>query len=322
MAHMIQTALAMEGLYPTRLQKLDDDFELDPNWFQAKWSGNEDVIFITDQLTGLIHALDWAYLRNPNFNIIGWFVRQMELAWLMMDENQGDVDLRQFFMVAENNDDPELVEFILRLIDGFAEMDNPAATEEPPMEHLELFGQQVKAGTYASLQRNTAVTKDYSRMVPKPVTVTVNVNGHPARALIDSGSLGDFISTTLVEQLGLRKIQLQNPLAVQLAVQGSRSKINHGCRAKITYQSIAEERYFNVINLSNYDLILGTPWLYQHQVTSGIKPINVSVGSSSSQPMKGAGVSTLSSRAMSLYEGNLERIREELHKYTAPIHSV
>ncbi|KAG9221532.1 hypothetical protein CCMSSC00406_0009355 [Pleurotus cornucopiae] len=320
LADMIGTALTTEAPYPENLRTNNDDFSLDLDRFNAKWDGDNDVVFVTDKLTGLIHALDWVNLQNPHFNIIGWFQKQTETAWLMCDENCEDADLGQFFTMAENGDDPELVEFILKLIDGFAEIDVPNTTVgEPCLEHLELFGQQVQAGTYAALQRNAAVTKDYSRMVPKPVTITVNVNGQPARALIDSGSLGDFISTNLVEQLGLKKIQLKNPLAVQLAVQGSRSKINYGCRAKINYQNIAEERYFDVINLSNYDLILGTPWLYQHQITFGINPVNVVVGSASSLPMKGAGVSTLSSRAMSLHEGNLEKVRKELREYAEPL---
>ncbi|KAF4565677.1 hypothetical protein EYR36_002255 [Pleurotus pulmonarius] len=298
MANMIHISLSIEGPYPERLRPEGREDTPDPRRFSADWHEDLETISIVDSLTGLIHDLEWTHLRNPHFNIVGWVTRQTEKAWLILDNEPENVDLGQFFTMSQNDDDPDLVEFVLRLIDGFAQLDaakSTAISSEPPLEHLELFGQQVKAGTYASLQRNSAVTRDYSRMVPKPVTITVNVNGHPARALIDSGSLGDFISTTLVEQLGLKKIQLQNPLAVQLAVQGSRSKINYGCRAKMTYQNIAEERYFDVINLSNYDMILGTPWLYQHQVTFGINPVNVSVGSSSSQPLKGAGVSTLSS---------------------------
>lgn len=298
MANMIQVSLSIEGLYPERLRPEGREDNPDPRQFSADWHQDLETISIVDSLTGLIHDLEWAHLRNPHFNIVRWVTQQTEKAWLILDNKPESVDLGQFFTMSQSDDNPELVEFVLRLIDGFAQLDAAKPTANPseqPLEHLELFGQQVKAGTYASLQRNSAVTRDYSRMVPKPVTITVNVNRHPARALIDSGSLGDFISMTLVKQLGLKKIQFQNPLAVQLAVQGSWSKINYGCRAKMTYQNIAEERYFDMINLSNYNMILGTPWLYQHQVTFGINPVNVLVGSSSSQPLKGTGVSTLSS---------------------------
>ncbi len=38
--------------------------------------------------------------------------------------------------------------------------------------------------------------------------------------------MGDFISSTVADQLGLKRIELAVPLPLQLAVQGSRSKIN------------------------------------------------------------------------------------------------
>ena len=63
----------------------------------------------------------------------------------------------------------------------------------------------------------------------KPVVIVVQLNEHPVRALIDSGSLGDFVSTTTVEQLKLDKAEA---VLVQLAVQGLRSKINYGTSTK------------------------------------------------------------------------------------------
>ena len=82
----------------------------------------------------------------------------------------------------------------------------------------------MRADTYPALQRNSAVAKDFKRVIPKPVVVVVQINGHPARALIDSGSLADFMSTTLAEQLDVPRIELTKLLTVQLAAQGSRSK--------------------------------------------------------------------------------------------------
>jgi len=73
-----------------------------------------------------------------------------------------------------------------------------------------MYTKHVLEGASPAVQRNAATTKDPSRIVPRPIVVTVKVDGHPARALLDSGSLGDFIAS----------------LSLQLAVQGSRSKIN------------------------------------------------------------------------------------------------
>jgi hypothetical protein len=96
--------------------------------------------------------------------------------------------------------------------------------------------------------------------------VKATVNGHPARALLDSGSLGDFMSSTLADQLNVQRSTLDVPLALQLAVQGSRSKVNMRAMVELRYQDISKTRTFDVINLNNYDLILGTPWMHQHQV--------------------------------------------------------
>jgi hypothetical protein len=66
------------------------------------------------------------------------------------------------------------------------------------------------------------------------------VNGVPVRGLIDTGSLGDFVSSTLVDQLKLKRTNLDKPLGLQLAVQGSRSKINSVTRVNYTYQNIRD----------------------------------------------------------------------------------
>ena len=86
---------------------------------------------------------------------------------------------------------------------------------------IELSGIHVDKGKYPALQRNAAHVKGNQRVLPKPIVVKVNVNGHPARALLDSGSLGDFMSTTLADQLEVKKMLLDIPLSLQLAVQGS-----------------------------------------------------------------------------------------------------
>lgn len=101
-------------------------------------------------------------------------------------------------------------------------------------------------------------------LVPKPIVIVVQIDGHPARALLDSGLLGDFMSTSLPDQLMVVKMELKKPLALQLAMQGSQSKVNWCTTVNIKYQSINEERYFDIANLTNYDVILGTPWLFAH----------------------------------------------------------
>jgi hypothetical protein len=52
-----------------------------------------------------------------------------------------------------------------------------------------------------NVERNSARVKDLNHTILKPLIVVIQINGQPAHALIDSGSLADFMSTNLAEQL-------------------------------------------------------------------------------------------------------------------------
>ncbi|TFK16746.1 hypothetical protein FA15DRAFT_683670 [Coprinopsis marcescibilis] len=123
-------------------------------------------------------------------------------------------------------------------------------------------------------------------LVPKPIVVVLTVNGHPVRALLDSGSLGDFILTAIVDQLKLKRKAHETPIPLHLAMQGSKTKITASVEAKIQYQTIRENRTFHVINVSNYNMILGTLFLYQHQVYMGLNPARAMIGSEVSLPIE------------------------------------
>lgn len=76
--------------------------------------------------------------------------------------------------------------------------------------------------------------------------------------------------TTLADQSKAKRMQL--------AAQGSRSKVNLGAKVRLQCQEIDEEWYFDVANISNYGLILGKPWIFQHQVTISLNPSPVIIG--------------------------------------------
>ncbi|KJA14739.1 hypothetical protein HYPSUDRAFT_98162, partial [Hypholoma sublateritium FD-334 SS-4] len=182
-----------------------------------------------------------------------------------------------------------------------------------------LSGIQIPRGSYPAVQRNAAQVKGGARLVARPVVITVEINGHPARALLDSGSLGDFISSTLTDQLQLKRTVLPVPLALQLAVQGSRSKVNCQTTARLKYEGVDEDRVFDVINISQYDLILGTPWLYQHCVSVGLNPARVMIGSDPPKPLEGKAITTIAARAVNLANIEITKARELLIKYTEPL---
>ena len=101
-----------------------------------------------------------------------------------------------------------------------------------------LCGQQIAQGTYPSIQRNSAAMCNPAHVIPKPIVIVVKINGHPARALVDSGSLRDFMLSTLAEQLHVEKDDFATPVMVQLAIQGSCSKSNYNAKAQFEYQMI------------------------------------------------------------------------------------
>jgi hypothetical protein len=64
-------------------------------------------------------------------------------------------------------------------------------------------------------------------------------------------------------------IELQEQMTLQLAVTGSRSKINYGTWVPVEFGPIQANTYFDIANIDGYDAILGTPFLWEH----GVSPI-------------------------------------------------
>ena len=75
----------------------------------------------------------------------------------------------------------------------------------------------------------------------------------------------------------------------------------------------------DVININNYDLILGTPWMYQHQICLGFNPVRVVVGSDTALPLKAGTDTKLMVLMMTLEEKRIDSVREELHQYAEPL---
>src|SRR6202035_2545190 len=76
---------------------------------------------------------------------------------------------------------------------------------------------------------------------------------------------------------------------------------------------------FDIINLDNYDIILGTPFLFQHKVVIGFNPTQVGIGSDVPLPVKGEEAARVTSMATDLLERNLEALRQELKEYASDI---
>ncbi|KAE9393817.1 hypothetical protein BT96DRAFT_753343, partial [Gymnopus androsaceus JB14] len=169
------------------------------------------------------------------------------------------------------------------------------------------------------LQRNSSTVKEIGRVVPRPVIIVVKINDNPVRALIDSGSLADFMSTSLADQLKVNKKYMKDPIPLHQAIQGSRSKIHCRTTANLKYQDIDKDHYFYIANVSNYDLILGTTWMYMHQVRIGLNPTTVEIGSSIPLPISGDNVTSIETQAIHFEEEKITTVVEQLREYAKPI---
>jgi len=69
------------------------------------------------------------------------------------------------------------------------------------------------------------------------------------------------------------------------------------------------------MNLDGYNIILGMPFMFQHQMLLGFNPTQVIIKSPVSQPLRGDQITVLASLAMDLEDAHLDIIRAELQEY-------
>ena len=264
---------------------------------QKELDDDEFIVLIPMGERNLCEQITEKDLLNPQLDLAGWVVKR-QLRDLLKENaarnsRQRDYYLRNLF------DEPEL------------EMEGEFT--------LGCGGVQIPADSVKGIARTASTPRDANRIVARPLVIVAHVNGEPICALIDSGSLGDLVSTSLVDQLKLKRNELDNSITLQLAMQGSRSKINHSTDVKFGYQDISESRTFLVANISGYDMILGTAWLFQHKIVIGFNPARVCVGSAESLPLEGVATAKVVAGAIDLREETLSAAREELLDYAKPI---
>ncbi|PIL26323.1 hypothetical protein GSI_12079 [Ganoderma sinense ZZ0214-1] len=265
-----------------------------------------DMVEILDHYLAMSINVSCELLQNPRLDFRDWYAHaalrhQAEFASpeFELDDLEGELTV---LFASEPAPNPEPADLTVEL--NAAQPGKRGKKDEP--DNL-------------TVQRNAAIPRDLRRVIPEPIVVVVLINGQPACALLDTGSLADFMSAKLAHQLKVDAFELAKPMPLHLAVQGSRAKINYGCTAQIEYQSICAKRYFDIINLLNYDVILGTPFFYQHRVLTGFNPTKVVIGSTMPLAIEGKQARVLESRAAEMFEDRLEAARAKLREYAAPI---
>ena len=73
------------------------------------------------------------------------------------------------------------------------------------------------------------------------------------------------------------------------------------------------------MNLNEYDVILGMPWLYQHQICIGLNTSRIVIGSDDSVPITRGTDTKYLLGAMNLTDPEIVSARDQLMAYAGPI---
>ena len=89
--------------------------------------------------------------------------------------------------------------------------------------------------------------------------------------------------------------------------------------AQLKYQGIDEQCTFDIINLNSYNLILGTPWMYQHQICLGFNPSHIIVGIDEALLIAEGTDTRLMVSSMAPEDQAIEDARNKLQPYAEPL---
>ncbi|EJF55293.1 hypothetical protein DICSQDRAFT_37888, partial [Dichomitus squalens LYAD-421 SS1] len=134
-----------------------------------------DDVTVRDMYLERTLSIPVKFLLNPRFDLLGYFARHVRRLFAAPAFELDDL-AGEFRVLFTRKPRPR----ISPPIPLFAVRPRTHGTESE--------------GNLEALQRNAAAPRDFSRLIPEPVVVVVQVNEQPARALIDSGSLSDFMS--------------------------------------------------------------------------------------------------------------------------------
>jgi len=121
---------------------------------------------------------------------------------------------------------------------------------------------------YAALNYTETLDNDKDHIMVKiqlhgtKESVTIN-------AMIDSGATEDFIDREVCNKHGIKMIKAKNPRQIYLAdgKPSAMCPITHMTKVPMDISSHRELATFQVANLQNDEVILGMPWLREHNPT-------------------------------------------------------
>ncbi|KAG6859391.1 hypothetical protein C0995_009041, partial [Termitomyces sp. Mi166 len=109
--------------------------------------------------------------------------------------------------------------------------------------------------------------KCYTPQEKECLVTYVEVNGHPAWTLWDSGSTTTGITPQFVHVNAICVHELSEPQMLQLKTVRSRAIVQFGMEVKIKASGHPTKEYVNIANFDHYDMIIGTPFMRKNKVT-------------------------------------------------------
>ncbi|KAG6893401.1 hypothetical protein C0995_000637, partial [Termitomyces sp. Mi166 len=94
----------------------------------------------------------------------------------------------------------------------------------------------------------------------------VEVNGHPAWMLWDSGSTTTGIMPQFAHVNAICIHELSEHLMLQLGTVGSHAMVQFGTEVKIKASGHPTKEYVDIANFDRYDMIIGTPYMRKNNV--------------------------------------------------------
>ena len=98
------------------------------------------------------------------------------------------------------------------------------------------------------------------------MTAEVVINGVKAYTLFDTGCTTDSISPEMAYVATVDRVDLEQPMGLQLGMRGVHTSINYGARPHMQAGPVDCVHYMDVVNIDRYDVILGTTFCNKHKV--------------------------------------------------------
>ncbi|KAF5378533.1 hypothetical protein D9615_007196 [Tricholomella constricta] len=94
----------------------------------------------------------------------------------------------------------------------------------------------------------------------------INVGGHEAWTLWDSGSTTTGLTTSFAQVADIRVFPLEDPLILQLGTKGSRATVNFDTTVEAALPEFKGKVYMDLANFDRYDVIIGTPFMCANNI--------------------------------------------------------